>query len=137
MALFSAGARYGLQACLLLAEQSTGTPLPGASIAQRLRIPPQYLPVVLHRLKAAGIVTTVRGQRGGYRLARAPAAVAVLEVLEAVDSRVLVVPARGAAGDVTEPLFAHVEARLREELSVSLADALRRWGTEAAPMFHI
>ena len=136
MALFSAGARYGLQACLLLAEQSPGSPLPGAAIAQRLRIPPQYLPVVLHRLKSAGIVNTVRGQRGGYRLARPPAAVAGLGVPEAGGSRV-VVAARGAAGDATEPLFAHVEARLRDELSVSLADALRRWGAEAAPMFHI
>jgi Rrf2 family protein len=137
MALFSAGARYGLQACLLLAEQSTGSPLPGASISGRLRIPPQYLPVVLHRLKSAGIVTTVRGQHGGYRLARPPAAVTVLQVLEAMDGRVAVAPARSASGDVTEPLFAHLEARLRDELSVSLADALRRWGAEAAPMFHI
>ncbi|MBI5503019.1 MAG: Rrf2 family transcriptional regulator [Deltaproteobacteria bacterium] len=137
MALFSAGARYGLRACLLLADQSTGEPLPGASIAQRLSIPPQYLPVLLHRLKAAGIVATARGQRGGYRLARAPESITVLDVLQAVDGRTVVVPEGGSGGDAAERLFAHLEGRVREELAVSLADAARRWGADAAPMFYI
>ncbi|MBI5488757.1 MAG: Rrf2 family transcriptional regulator [Deltaproteobacteria bacterium] len=137
MALFSAGARYGLRACLLLAEQSTGSPLAGAAIAQRLRIPPQYLPVLLHRLKSAGIVATARGQHGGYRLARAPAAISLLDVLQAVDGRLVVVPEASDGGDAAERLFAHLEARLREELALSLADAATRWGADAVPMFQI
>jgi len=137
MALFSAGARYGLRACLLLAERSTEGPLPGAAIAQRLRIPPQYLPVLLHRLKSAGIVATTRGQHGGYRLARAPASITVLDVLQAVDGRLAVVPEGGDGNDTAERLFAHLEGRLREELALSLTDAARRWGADAVPMFQI
>ncbi len=137
MALFSAGARYGLQACLLLAGEEGRAALPGAVIAQRLRIPPQYLPVVLLRLKSAGVVATVRGQRGGYRLARAPSAIRVLEVLQAIDGPDHLAAEDGRHGELVDRVLAAAGRALREALALSLAQALERYGIESAPMFHI
>jgi len=136
MALLSGGARYGLQACLLLAVERGAGPVPGAVIARRLGVPPQYLPVVLHRLKSAGIVAASRGQRGGYRLARTPARITALAVVEAVDGP-LAVAADIGDRDAADRLLVRVGSCLHDELSLSLAEILRRHGTEAPPMFHI
>lgn len=55
------------------------------SIAQRYRIPLELLAKILQRLVRKGLLRSRHGIRGGYELARTPAAISVLEVLQAID----------------------------------------------------
>jgi len=62
--------------------------VPLAQIAQRQRLPMAYLEQLFGKLRGAGLVCSVRGRGGGYRLARAAELIAVAEILDAVEERV-------------------------------------------------
>jgi Rrf2 family protein len=59
--------------------------MPAAKLAELHELPPAYLAKHLQALSAAGIVESVPGPRGGYRLARPAAEITVLDVVLAVD----------------------------------------------------
>lgn len=80
-----AGVEYGVRAAVHLAQKyATGQVVKAAEIASEGGIPLPFLQRLLARLQRAGLVTSARGVRGGYRLARAPGAIRVLDVVEAL-----------------------------------------------------
>ena len=68
---------------LALAENGATVPL--ALIAERQKISVAYLEQLFVKLRRAGLVESVRGPNGGYRLAMNAEAIKVLEILQAVD----------------------------------------------------
>ncbi|WP_149536813.1 Rrf2 family transcriptional regulator [Siccirubricoccus phaeus] len=62
-------------------------PVSLAEIAQAQQLSLAYLEQLFGHLRRAGLVCSARGPGGGYRLARAPAAIAVAEIVEAVDEK--------------------------------------------------
>lgn len=81
----SQGVEWALHCCTVLAGLPPDRTLPSARLAEYHGVPPAYLAKHLQALSQAGIVESVPGPRGGYRLARAAAAVTVLDVVLAVD----------------------------------------------------
>lgn len=79
--------RYGLRALVDLAANSAGGPVPLAQTAQRQKISLNYLEQVFGMLRKAGIVTSVKGAQGGYRLASDMDEIPVRKVLEALEGR--------------------------------------------------
>jgi Rrf2 family protein len=77
-------AEYALRAVLFLADR--GEPASVELIAERLGVPRNYLSKTLHRLARDGVLTSTRGQRGGFRLAVPPARLPLLRVVEPFDS---------------------------------------------------
>lgn len=76
---------YALQATLHLASRSNGTPVAAATIARALEIPGNYLAKVLHRLAREGVLESIRGAHGGYRLAGDPRQLTVARVVAPFD----------------------------------------------------
>ena len=76
---------YGMRALVELALASGHGPLSASSIATRQDLSVAYLEQLLHRLKRQGIITSVRGPRGGYALAREPQRITMGEVINALD----------------------------------------------------
>jgi Rrf2 family protein len=76
-------AEYGLICSLHLAKRHGEGPVTGRDIATRERLPGDYVEQILLRLRRAGIVTSTRGARGGYVLARDPVDLTVREVIAA------------------------------------------------------
>ena len=74
-----------LHSCTVLAALPDGQSLPAAKLAEFHGVPPAYLAKHLQAAAAAGIVASVAGPRGGYRLARPAAAIPLLDVVVAVD----------------------------------------------------
>jgi Rrf2 family transcriptional regulator, cysteine metabolism repressor len=64
--------RYGTRALLDLAVHSGSKPVSLKEIAERQGISHKYLESLFSTLQASGIVNSVRGPRGGYKLARKP-----------------------------------------------------------------
>lgn len=56
-----------------------------ADIADRQQIPKQYLDQLLMILKRSGLVSSVRGRRGGYRLSRPAVSISLLEAVVALE----------------------------------------------------
>jgi len=69
----------------LLAVVPPGATLPAAKLAEYHGVPAAYMAKHLQALARAGVVETAKGPRGGYRLARRPSAITVLDVVEAID----------------------------------------------------
>lgn len=76
-------AEYGLICSLHLAKRFGEGPVAGRDLATQERLPADYVEQILLRLRRAGIVTSTRGARGGYVLARPPAEISVREVITA------------------------------------------------------
>jgi Rrf2 family protein len=76
---------YALHAVVFLAAQKGNTPVASHQIAKARGIPERFLLKVLKPLVSARVLASVKGPNGGYRLARQPNDVTMLEVVEAVD----------------------------------------------------
>src|SRR5262245_22602864 len=76
---------YAIRAVLTLARHDGGPVVPARAIACEMDIPVRFLPQVLADLSRAGLVEARLGRTGGYRLTRAPAAISLLEIIEAVE----------------------------------------------------
>ena len=85
----SEASNLAVHALAYLAGQAPGTAAAATLIASRLGVSESHLGKVLQRLVKLGFLTSVRGARGGFSLARDPATVSLLEVLEAVDGPLL------------------------------------------------
>lgn len=79
------GVEWALHCCTVLATLPSDQALPAARLAELHDLPPAYLAKHLQTLAAAGITESLAGPRGGYRLARPPAEMSLLEVVLAVD----------------------------------------------------
>ena len=90
-------ADYAVRAVLHLArsgDQRTAT----SSIAEEQHIPPSFLAKIISQLSIAGLLHTSRGARGGVTLARNPAEITLLEVIEAIDGPIQLNECVGDAG---------------------------------------
>lgn len=68
-------------------ESPGGQPSRLRDIARRARVPYAYLAKRMPELVAAGLVSSVRGKRGGVLLGRQPGEISLLEISEAVEAR--------------------------------------------------
>ena len=89
--LFSTKAEYGVRLMIELGRRSQadpeheGEPVALSAVAESEVLPLSYLEHLVAKLRQAGLVTSVRGAHGGYRLARPPANIEMLEVVQALE----------------------------------------------------
>jgi Rrf2 family iron-sulfur cluster assembly transcriptional regulator len=77
--------RYAVMALVDLATNDAGRPIALAEIADRQEISLSYLEQLFAKLRRGGIVTSVRGPGGGYRLAHAAEETRISDIILAVD----------------------------------------------------
>lgn len=87
MKLTSKG-RYAVTAMLDVAIHAISGPVSLADISERQGISLSYLEQLFSRLRKHGLVNSVRGPGGGYRLGRCSAQIAVADVIFAVDESI-------------------------------------------------
>jgi Rrf2 family protein len=91
---------YTINALAFLAAQGDKRLVASHLIAQAKGIPEKFMLKILRPLVSVGILASLKGPAGGYRLAKAPNQITLLEIIEAVDG-----PVRGqlsSLGDGTE-----------------------------------
>jgi len=71
--------------CLLHMAKRPGSICTVREISAPRGIPPVFLAKILQKMGRAGIAESVRGARGGFRLARHPGEITLLSVIEAVE----------------------------------------------------
>lgn len=82
---FSDGVEWSVHSCLVLAALPEGVGLPGAKLAEFHSLPAAYLAKHMQALARAGIVESVPGRHGGYRLARPASEITVAEVVTSIE----------------------------------------------------
>lgn len=121
---------YAVLALAELARRGGEAPVPIGELARKRDVPVQFLEQLFAALRRAGIVSSQRGVKGGYRFARDPGSVTVLEVVELLD---------GPLGRDAQGVFAEAAGAARGVLaSTTIADVIEREMREAgASMYHI
>lgn len=77
--------RYGLRALIDLAQHGGDEPVSITSISDRQGISERYLEQLMGMLKKAGLVKSIRGAGGGYRLGKEIKEISVGDVLRALE----------------------------------------------------
>ena len=80
----SSKSRYAMRAMLFLAENELGGPQPLSRIVQ-CGLPGDYLEQLLGQLRRQGLVRSVRGNQGGYLLAKPARDITLGQVIDAVE----------------------------------------------------
>jgi len=74
-----------------LADHGGSNPVFLKDIAKREDISEKYLSLIVIPLRGAGLIQSVRGAHGGYRLTRKPAEITVLDILSALEGAICLV----------------------------------------------
>jgi Rrf2 family protein len=126
------GVEWGLHCCLALAWLEEQAPVATGQLAEIFELPPAYLKKRLQPLVRAGILASTPGARGGYRLARTPERITLMDVVSAIEGsaeafRCTEIRQRGAGSETPAREF---------ERPCGIATAMRRaelaWRRELA-----
>jgi len=110
--------RYAMVALTDLALRTGEEVVTLGDIARRQDISLPYLEQLFVKLRRGGLVESVRGPGGGYRLARAPSEIRVVDVLSAVDETVDAMhKGAGVSGGLSGSRAQSLSNRLWESLS--------------------
>jgi Rrf2 family protein len=111
-------------------------PVAAREIAEQERLPADYVEQILLRLRRAGLVDSVRGAKGGYSLARDPAAISMRDIMTASEHQTFEVNCAShpvddercnpGSGCSIRPVWQALQARVDDLLSgISVADLMR------------
>lgn len=121
--------RFAVTAMLDLALNGCAGMVGLAAISERQKISLSYLEQLFGKLRRQGIVESVRGPGGGYRLARPAACISVAEIVQAVDEVLDATQCHGQQdccdrhSCLTHELWSSLNARMQEYLAgISLQD---------------
>ena len=110
--------RYAMVALTDLAQAEEGAIVSLSDLSRRQDISLTYLEQLFVRLRRAGLVESVRGPGGGYRLAKPSSSIRVSDVLAAVDETVSAMhTGAGASGGASGSKAQSLTNRLWEGLS--------------------
>lgn len=113
--------RYAMVALADIALQPEGILVNLGDIAERQSISLPYLEQLFVKLRRSGLVSSVRGPGGGYRLARSPSEIRVVDILSAVDESVDAMhKGAGASGGASGSRAQSLTNRLWEGLSANV-----------------
>ena len=125
----SQGVEWALHTCVNLSWLDT--PVPTGTLAAFYELPPAYLNKQLQALVRGGILTSASGPRGGFRLARDPDAVSLLDIVAAIEG-----PEELFRCDQILRKGPGADARVDYRRSCTVAQAMRRaelaWRRELA-----
>ncbi|MFI6575331.1 RrF2 family transcriptional regulator [Nocardiopsis sp. NPDC050513] len=83
----SEGVEWGLHSCLNLAWVGSERAVPSARLAEYYGLPAAYMNKQLQALARGGVVYSTPGPRGGFRLAREPEDITLMDVVGAIEGR--------------------------------------------------
>jgi len=114
----SEGVEAAIHCAATLAGLDDGATLPGSALAAQFGLSPSYLLKHLQALTAAGVLESVPGPAGGYRLARALERISLLDIVLAVEG--------------PEPAFRCGEIRQRGPVRLPASAYVKPCGIKAA-----
>ena len=102
--VLSQKSQYAVRAVFELSKRHGSGPVKAAHVAGAQYIPVRFLENILTQLRLAGIVESVRGKEGGYRLSRPPLDISVGEVVRLIQGPMSVIECAEAGAGAGCPL---------------------------------
>jgi Rrf2 family protein len=107
-------ADYGLIALKHLAVTSGGVSSSAKAIAECYGIPLHLMAKILQKLTKIGMLESLPGANGGYKLARAASSITALEVIRAIDGPIILTSCFTAHGECDQSEKCTVREPLRK-----------------------
>lgn len=82
-----------------LAHFESEKPVQRQDIARLQGIPSDYLDQILSKLRKGGLIASVRGRGGGYKLSRPAVELSIWDMVKAVESHINAVKCQSSVGD--------------------------------------
>jgi Rrf2 family transcriptional regulator, cysteine metabolism repressor len=126
--------RYGIRAVIELAQHKEKRPLQLKLIAERQGISIKYLEQLMSVLRSSGFIRSIRGSRGGYKLARSAEDIKLSEIFRCLEGPVTTAECtedkdscERAADCVAREVWVQVEEAIHGVLdSITLGDLVKR-----------
>lgn len=137
-----AKAHYAAIAMLAIASRYRDGDLVSArAIAEEHHVPNQFLVQILQQLRSAGLICSLRGSNGGFRLQRAPESITLAEIVDAVCVSQGVSASDGDASSLNQTMTQVwdelVQLQRRQLEQRSLQDLLEQSASARDAMFYI
>ena len=84
-------ARYAIRLMADISKNSQGEPVPLKDVARREDLSKRYLSQLAVPLKNASLLRSVWGMNGGYKLAKPPSEIRILDIIEAVEGPISII----------------------------------------------
>ena len=125
--------RYGVRAMCELASYYGKEVVSLKTISRKQKIAAPYLERLLAKLKKAGLLETVRGCKGGYRLSRSPHDIKIAEIFTALEGPIGIIDCvvYGNCDNISQcpsyPIWKTISDGIARYLgSITVEDACRR-----------
>ncbi len=109
---------YGVAALIDLANAYGENLVRIKDIVENRKISKSYLEQIFNRLSKFGVVKSVRGNRGGYELAKDPREVSLFEIIEILEGPLSIASEKGV--DVLNAVFEKLEEDIHKRFAMSL-----------------
>ena len=103
--MFSRKTRYAIMALTILAREYSQAAVPMSRISDEQNVPIRFLEGIFLQLRNEGMLVSERGVSGGYRLARPPREIKVLDVILAMGEKVGMISCLDICGNSFECEF--------------------------------
>lgn len=144
----STKSRYGVRAALFLALAQQDGVVMTHEIAERQRLPETYLEQLMLAMRKAGLLSSVRGAKGGYMLAKHPDEITLAQIVISLEGSLNIadcadVPSccENPAACALKEVFSEINQTLFKSLEgITLGDLARRQRSKelaATPMYFI
>ena len=121
MAIVSTKGVYGLTAILILAKEEGENLLQIKEIAAKGDIPQNYLEQILVILKKSGLVESIRGANGGYRLAKDTNSITVYEVLNTLECCLANTDGK-TKNNILQPFWEDTQKKIKKIFLLSISE---------------
>ena len=141
MFLLSSKVEYGILGVLALCLNAGQMSV--RSISEKENLSARFLEQAMNRLKETGLIESVRGSYGGYRLAKEPRLIKLLDVISAIEGKKKTVSSLTLSlkPEILSEISSGAAAVLEDHLNAidfeTLAQRVRTLQQEEALMFHI
>ena len=121
MAIISTKGAYGLTAMIILAREEDHRLLQIKDIASKGDIPQNYLEQILVILKKSGLVESIRGANGGYKLSKETKDITVYEILNALEC-CLAQTDNKSKNNILQPFWEETQKKIESVFLLSLSE---------------
>ena len=113
---------YGLAAMHVLSHAVNGRTMQVREIAAMTSLSHSYLEQLLSQLRKAGLLVSVRGSSGGYKLSRPAHEITVLEIIESLEGAIFEVDKNVGSSIILESFWLDIQKRVQELFSLKLSE---------------
>ncbi|MDD2357643.1 MAG: Rrf2 family transcriptional regulator [Thiovulaceae bacterium] len=113
---------YGLAAMHVLSHAPNGRTMQVKEIAAMTSLSHSYLEQLLSQLRKAGLIGSVRGASGGYKLSRLSHEITVLEIIESLEGTLFEVDGNVGSSIILESFWLDMQKKVQELFSLKLSE---------------